>query len=59
MSGDLEALTQDFCEDSGCGPDTQPGHGGQDLGERVRIDHREDFSLDVRALLTQVGQLLG
>lgn len=46
MDGVFEVLAHDFGEDSCCCPDPYPGHEGQDLGERVGIDHHEDLGLD-------------
>lgn len=54
----FEILAYDFGEDPHCCSDPYPGHCGQDLGERVGIDHRQDFCLDLRALSSQLNQLL-
>lgn len=59
MGGVLEVLAHHFGEDPCCCPDPYPGHGGQDLGERVGIDHRENLVLNLGTLSTQLRELLG
>ena len=40
--GERGAVT-DFEEDTGCGPDSDTGHRGQDYGKRVRVKHLLDL----------------
>jgi hypothetical protein len=49
----------DFEQDPRCGPDADAGHRGQDLGERVRIEHPVHLGGDLVTLLQDVTQAVG
>lgn len=59
VTGGGEAFAGDFGEESGCGPDPDSGHAGQDGVKRVCLHEFLDLDSDVRALPAQRGQLFG
>ena len=59
MAGGLEVLAGDLGEKSGCGPDPDSGHAGQDRGKRVVFDQLLDHDSYLRALAAEGCELLG
>lgn len=59
MRGRSEGFVRDLCEESGCGPDADSRHAGQDRPKRVGMYKAFDFAGDLVTLFAQGGELLG
>lgn len=57
MCGRCEGATGDLCEESGCGPDTDSGHAGQDRVKRVSKNPLFYLKGRLVSLLTQRDEL--
>ena len=57
MCGGGEGATGDLCEESGCGPDTDSGHTGQDRIKRVSKNSLFYLKRHLVSLLTQRDEL--
>ena len=51
----LEILTQGLGQDDSCGPDLDPGHGGQDLVKRVGLGVRVCGVVRYELQLSDIG----
>ena len=59
LGSGVEGLAQGLGQEDGCGPDLDPGRGGQDLVRRVGLHQGLDLGGDIGPLGVQGDELSG